>query len=1181
LSDAPGQPTAASSLAFPRAWNQPSSGLRRLLRGAAIAWLALLLSLAMTLLEWSAVRDAVRTRALARFQHQTDQIRTQLGQRLAEREHVLFGAAALVAAKGGVRRDQWRDYVRTLNLAENYPGLLGMGFAERVPAAAKGEFEKRVSTELGRRQQIFPEGDRPEYFPVALLEPYPERQSRILGFDQGAHPERLAVLEWARDMGRSAMTPQVPLYQEGSPPPKGLLLFLPVYGGYPETVEDRRRLLLGFVYTLFQMNELMAGVMGEEAAELKLEIHQSGRPGPPTPLWASFTLSDHPVPASAFTRRVSLEFAGQSWQLTFATLPAFDDAVASSQPLLVLGGGTVISLLLFGIILSLTHTRAAAVTLAEQMTAELRRTLSRAESSEAHARAVIDNVLEGIITADENGVIESFNPAAERIFGYAADEMVGRKINLIMPEPHRSRHDDYIAAYLRTGEARIIGRGRELEGRRKDGTIIPIELGVSEVRVAGKRRFIGILRDISLRKQAEQALRDERALLETRVRERTETLTRINAELERAREEALQAARAKSEFLANMSHEIRTPMNAVIGMTGLLLETPLSREQRDYVETIAISGETLLTVINDILDFSKIESGRLELEQQPFEVSACIEEAFDLLASKALEKGLDLLYSVGTDVPPFVVGDVTRVRQILVNLVGNAIKFTERGEVLVSVAMAGRDNARITLEFAVRDTGIGIPADKLDRLFKAFSQADTSTTRKYGGTGLGLVISDRLAKMMGGGMRVESEPGRGSTFYFTISATRAPVNPAKRYLRGGLPELRGKRVLLVDDNPTNLQILCDQLRRWGLSPLAVRSGEEALEQLERDQHLDLALLDFHMPEMDGLELARRIRDRHGDKAPPLVLVSSAPAQGEARSLFAATLAKPVKQSLLFDTLNEVLAQAQLPAAQRTPPGPRLDPGLAKRLPLHVLVVEDSPVNQKLMRMVMQKMGYSADVAANGLEALDALRLKHYDLVFMDLQMPEMDGIEATRRIIAEWPPERRPAIVAMTANAMHGDREKCLEAGMDEYISKPVAPETIQGLLERFGGLRPRAPANSPEAAEPILDQRAIGDLRLLDEPGSPSLMQSLIRDYLAQAPEAIARIKTAARAGDAPAVASSAHRFAGTSLTFGARGVAEVCRRLELMAKSGDLEGAPGLFDSLEARYGEASAELRRLIES
>jgi CheY-like chemotaxis protein len=305
-----------------------------------------------------------------------------------------------------------------------------------------------------------------------------------------------------------------------------------------------------------------------------------------------------------------------------------------------------------------------------------------------------------------------------------------------------------------------------------------------------------------------------------------------------------------------------------------------------------------------------------------------------------------------------------------------------------------------------------------------------------------------------------------------------------------------------------------------------------------------------------------------------VLVSSAPVDGDGRALFAAALSKPVKQSLLFDALSEVLARSRIPEDQRFTFSPRLDPALAQRLPLHVLVVEDSPVNQKLMRLMLRKMGYAADVAANGVEALEALHLKRYDLVFMDLQMPEMDGIETTRRIVSEWPPERRPAVVAMTANAMHGDREKCLEAGMDEYVSKPVAPETIQALLERFGAGRARRPP-----AEPVLDQRALDDLRLLDEPGSPSLMQGLVRDYLAQAPEAIAQIRAAAQAGDAPALASRAHKFTGTSLTFGARGVAKVCHDLELLGKSGDLRGAEPLLQALDARHAEASAELARLV--
>jgi len=1161
-------------------WTRSSSGFHRFIRGAAIAWIVLLGGAGVTLLQWGAAREAVQTRALARFDHRVEQVKAEIAQRLHEPEHLLVGAAGLFAANSHVSRAQWSDYVRTLNITENFTGVLGAGFLEYVPAGLKNAHERRVRAETGQPYEITPQGERDGYFPVVFLEPFPDRQQRMLGFDQGSVPLRRGVLELARDSGHPAMTPRVPLLQEGSVVAEGMLLFMPVYRGEPESVEQRRAHLLGFVYTLFRMKDLMAGIMSLESPELRLEVYEGARHDFHALLYASIPPSDHNVPVASFSKKVNLSFGGQTWSLAFFTLPSFDAAVGSSQPMIVLAAGIIISLLLFAIVLALTHTRAGAVALAEQMTSRMRQALNHAEQSEAYTRAVIDNVLDAIITVDESGVIESFNLAAERIFRFDQDEVIGRKVNMLMPEPHSNRHDDYIGNFLRTGHAKIIGVGRELEGRRKDGTVFPIELGVTELQARGKRRFIGIVRDISRRKAAEQALQKERELLETRVQERTETLTRINVELGKAREDALQAARAKSEFLANMSHEIRTPMNAVIGMTGLLRETPLTKEQRDYVETVRMSGETLLIIINDILDFSKIESGKLELEERPFEIASCIEDTFDLVAPRVTEKQLDLLYSIHPDVPAFVVGDEMRMRQVLVNLVGNAIKFTDRGEVCVSVRNLGDEPDGLRLEFSVRDTGIGIAADRLDRLFKAFSQADTSTTRKYGGTGLGLVICDRLTKIMGGAMRVESEPGRGSTFHFTIRTQRAPMVPARRYLSSGLPELSHRRVLVVDDNPTNLQILAEQLRRWGLKPSTASTAEEAITRVERGEHFDLALLDLHMPDTNGIALARRLRGIKNGAGLPLLLLSSSAAYEDdqaARALFEAVLTKPVKQSLLFDSVLETLSKGEKPGAAAEQ-GPVLDGGLARRLPLRILVAEDSVVNQKLMRAVLQKMGYAPDVAANGLEALDRLRAEPYDLVFMDLQMPEMDGLEATRRIVAEKG-EARPVIVAMTANAMHGDRERCLEAGMDEYVSKPVLPEAIQNVIERFGprgATRRRAPATAPSA--PVLDQRALEELRLLDEPGQPSLMKELLRDYIAQAPGAIEQIKVLARNRDLAGLAQKAHKLNGSSVTFGARGVADVCARIETLAKEGTLAEPEALVSDLEARFAEARAELERV---
>lgn len=671
----------------------------------------------------------------------------------------------------------------------------------------------------------------------------------------------------------------------------------------------------------------------------------------------------------------------------------------------------------------------------------------------SYLQAVLDTVLDGIITINEAGYIEAFNPAAEKIFGYKTEEVLGRNVKILMPASYQKEHDGYISNYMETGKAKVIGIGREVTAQKQDGTQFPMELGITEMDLSGERKFVGIIRDISERKATEDMMFEYAKDLEIKT-----------LEAETAKEKAFETTRIKSEFLANMSHEIRTPMNGIVGMTSLLLEDRLNEEQRERVRVIRSSGDALLNIINDILDLSKIESGKFVMENINFDLQLACMDILEILKSKAHEKGIELILRYAPQTPEHIIGDPGRLRQILMNLIGNGIKFTEKGSVMLNIEAQEINNKDVTLRFEVVDTGIGIPREKQDLIFESFSQAESSTARKFGGTGLGLAISKKLVEIMGGKIGVSSIENQGTTFWFTIKTpigvSKAPVHPTN-YDLGGVP------ILVADAHPENQMIFKEYAENANMKVTTCSTQDEAIQELHSASDLKrpypVAILSHQLPQFDAFHLAKRIKSDEKIKDTRLIMVTLLGVPGESKKVtehgFSGYLVKPVPSRTLTGVLETILyakeKREEIPLVTRhtvvnQDSTTKQSENKNLRFEAKVLVAEDNRTNQLMITQMLEMMGCELDIASNGREAIDALQEKDYDIVLMDCMMPEMNGYEATEHIRKQEKDDEHITIIALTANALPEDKQKCIDTGMDDYLTKPMQKSDLQNILGKW-----------------------------------------------------------------------------------------------------------------------------------
>ena len=1059
---------------------------------------------------------------------------------------------------------------------------------------------------------------RPTYYPVLHVVPS-GAESRLRGLDMAVFPRPLEAILKCRDDGRPVAVDAraITLVRGHS---DAIILFAPVYGktaGVPLTIEERRRTFRGCIFAVLHIVQAMSGA-DHGRRDLIFEVYGK------TPTGATTPFTTHHAPVSAPPHAVSrigsslsipLSVAGMALDCRFRAGPEFRGRAPTWPPLFIFVSGLVLTLLVAQYLRAVLSRSAVVAALVAQQTRELNEANHALAESEAKYRGIFESLVDLYYRTDLEGRISALSPSAKALTGYLPEELIGESVGRVYEHPDDRRK--FMRELLKYGRV----QDYELRLVRKDGALMDVSANSRLIFDENKKPIgvEGILRDITRRKRAENELRRARDTAEAANRELEEAIHLANEMAIRAEE----ANKAKSEFLANMSHEIRTPMNGVLGMLRLMLDTKLTPVQEEYARTACNSAEALLGIINDILDYSKIEAGKLELEELTFDLHSAVEETMDVLALHAQGKGLEFASVIGANVLTRVQGDPGRLRQILLNLLGNAIKFTSAGEVILRVSRVSDDTGAAKLRFAISDTGIGIPSSRLEALFESFTQADASTTRKFGGTGLGLAISKKLAEMMGGEIGVESREGEGSTFWFTAVFQEQDTDEDAHPRTIG--DLQQRRVLVVDDNATNRRIVGEMLECWGCRHEEAADAAAALdkmrEKLEGGDRFDLVLLDMQMPGTDGLALGKAIRQRKEFKDVRMILLTSMDIGKDREDLvragFDAYLPKPIKQSMLYDAIVTCLSRNEhgdkvecslLPGPSKTP---RTKQGKReRRFPdgrrPRILVAEDNPVNQKVALGMLSKFGCTADAVGNGQEAVAVLKMMPYDLVFMDVQMPEMDGFEATRLLRAKSTGVRNPEIpvVAMTAHAMEGDRERCLEAGMNDYISKPVDPAEIERVLDLF--LRgttevpeeeqpseATAPAKAAPAATktekagqerdetesggtgdaaggseatgaPALDRAALlerigGDTELADE---------LINVFLEDAPKQIQNLENAFAEDDMHTVERAAHTIKGTAANLSAVALSEAGAALEAAARKAEKKAIAPLIERIRVEF-------------